>query len=193
MFSFDKEDDKSNRARIRFKESEWSSKLSFDAIGQSFDASVSIKNKEQESNLGINISEGKGKYLLSKVIEIAPRYIISNTLDIPIEVCETGSMDVQQIESNITKPLYRMRNIVDKQLVLKFLGGDSNWSQPFFIKNVGVTYLKVLKNSRHKLLKIEILLDKATIFIRIKDGGDRWPFSIRNFSDHDFIFYQKIS
>ncbi|CAI4602875.1 CPI_1c_G0034240.mRNA.1.CDS.1 [Saccharomyces cerevisiae] len=191
MFSFDKEDDKSNRARIRFKESEWSSKLSFDAIGQSFDASVSIKNKEQESNLGINISEGKGKYLLSKVIEIAPRYIISNTLDIPIEVCETGSMDVQQIESNITKPLYRMRNIVDKQLVLKFLGGDSNWSQPFFIKNVGVTYLKVLKNSRHKLLKIEILLDKATIFIRIKDGGDRWPFSVRNFSDHDFIFYQR--
>lgn len=49
MFSFDKEDDKSNRARIRFKESEWSSKLSFDAIGQSFDASVSIKirNKNQ--------------------------------------------------------------------------------------------------------------------------------------------------
>lgn len=191
MFSFDKEDDKSNRARIRFKESEWSSKLSFDAIGQSFDASVSIKNKEQESDLGINISEGKGKYLLSKVIEIAPRYIISNTLSIPIEICETGSIDIQQIEPNVTKPLYRMRNIVDKQLVVKFLGGDSDWSQPFFIKNVGVTYLKVLKNASHKLLKVEILLDKATIFIRIKDGGDRWPFSIRNFSDHDFIFYQR--
>ncbi|CAI4045614.1 hypothetical protein SKDZ_12G0190 [Saccharomyces kudriavzevii ZP591] len=191
MFSFDKEDDKSNRARIRFKESEWSSKLSFDAIGQSFDASVSIKDKEQESNLGINISEGKGKYLLSKVIEIAPRYIISNTLGIPIEICETGSIDIQKIEPNITKPLYRMRNIVDKQLVVKFLGGNSDWSQPFFIKNVGVTFLKVLKDSRHRLLKIEILLDKATIFIRIKEGGDRWPFSIRNFSDHDFIFYQR--
>lgn len=191
MFSFDSEGNK-NRARIRFKESDWSSPLSFDALGQSLDTIVGIPNKEQESNLGVTISEGEGNYLLSKVVEIAPRYIIHNCLDSPIEICEYGSTNVLNLDANVSIPLYKMRNIVNKQLMVKFLGSNSEWSSPFFIKDIGLTYLKVMKqNFSHILLKVEIILKNATVFIRLKDGENRWPYSIRNFSDQEFIFYQR--
>lgn len=191
MFSFDVNSYKKNRARIRFKESDWSMPVSFEALGQSFDTMVNIPNKEQECNFGITVSEGEGNYLLSKIITIAPRYIIHNFLDIPIEICEHGSTNIVEIEPGKSLPLYKMRNIVHKQLMMKFLGSTSEWSSPFFIKDIGFTYLKVLRQSSHVLLKVEIILERATVFIRVKDAQNRWPYSIRNFSDQEFIFYQR--
>ncbi|QLL30358.1 hypothetical protein HG536_0A01750 [Torulaspora globosa] len=192
MFSFETDGHNKNRASIRFKESDWSLPLSFDAIGQSLDAVVNIPNKEQESNLGVTISEGEGQYVFSKIVEIAPRYIIHNCLNLPIEICELGSTNVSQLDADHTKPLYKMRNIVNKQLMIKFLGVNCDWSAPFFIKDIGLTYLKVLKqDSTHMLLKVEIILENATVFIRLKDANNRWPYSIRNFSDQEFIFYQR--
>ncbi|EDO14961.1 hypothetical protein Kpol_388p4 [Vanderwaltozyma polyspora DSM 70294] len=192
MFSFTDLGYKNNRAKIRFKDTDWSIPLSFDAIGQSFDGILNIPNKEQESNVGIHIVDGEGEYSLSKLIEIAPRYIVHNDLEIPLELCEFGSTNIVELEPDDSIPMYKMRNIVNKQLQIKFLGSKSDWSAPFYIKDIGFTYLKVLQeNSTHKLLKVEIVLDKATIFIRIKDGGNCWPYSIRNLSDHEFIFYQR--
>lgn len=192
MFSFDTDGHNKNRACVRFKESDWSTPLSFDAIGQSLDTIVNIPNKEQESNIGVTISEGEGEYAFSKIVEIAPRYIIHNCLDLPIEICELGSTNISQLDTDHSKPLYRMRNIINKQLMIKFLGPNCDWSAPFFIKDIGLTYLKVLKqDSSHMLLKVEIILENATVFIRLKDANNRWPYSIRNFSDQEFIFYQR--
>ena len=192
MFSFSNNDYKNNRANIRFKESDWSIPLSFDAIGQSYDVITNIPNKEQASNLGVNISEGEGIYSMSKMVSISPRYIVQNDLDMPIELCEFGSSIILGLESKNAMPMFKMRTIINKQLQLRFLSAKSDWSAPFYIKDIGFTYLKVLnEDSTHILLKIEIILDKATIFIRIKDGENLWPYSIRNFSDYEFIFYQR--
>lgn len=192
MFSFKTDGQNKNRACVRFRESDWSMPLSFDAIGQSLDTVVSIPNKDQECNLGVTVSEGEGEYLFSKIVEVAPRYIMHNCLDFPVEVCELGSTNISQLDSNHSTPLYKMRSIVNKQLMIKFLGPNCDWSAPFFIKDIGLTYLKVLKqDSSHMLLKVEIILEKATVFIRLKDADNRWPYSIRNFSDQEFIFYQR--
>lgn len=192
MFSFEDNGGNKNRARIRFKESEWSSPLSFDAIGQALDTIVNIPNKEQESNMGITIKEGEGIYAFSKIVEIAPRYIIQNCLADPVEICEHGSTNVLNLEPNASVPLYKMRNIVNKQLMIKFLGSGSEWSAPFFIKDIGLNFVKVLKQSSgHVLLKVEIILENATVFVRLKDAQNRWPYSIRNFSDEEFVFYQR--
>lgn len=192
MFSFDTEGHNKNRALVRFKESDWSLPLSFDAIGQSLDTVVNIPNKEQESNLGITIIEGEGDYLFSKIVEIAPRYIIHNCLDLPIEICEFGSTKVSQLDPDLSTPLYQMRNVLNKQLMVKFLGPNCDWSAPFFIKDIGLTYLKVLKqDSSHMLVKVEIILENATVFIRMGQANNHWPYSVRNFSDQEFIFYQR--
>lgn len=192
MFSFDTDGHNKNRALVRFKESDWSLPLSFDALGQSLDTVVNIPNKEQESNLGVTIIEGEGEHLFSKIVEIAPRYIIQNCLDLPVEICEFGSTNVSQLDPDLSTPLYQMRNVLNKQLMVKFLGPNCDWSAPFFIKDIGLTYLKVLKqDSSHMLIKIEIILENATVFIRLGDANNHWPYSIRNFSDQEFIFYQR--
>ncbi|SMN22945.1 similar to Saccharomyces cerevisiae YLL040C VPS13 Protein of unknown function [Maudiozyma saulgeensis] len=192
MFSYDIDGDKNNRARIRFRETDWSTPLSLDAIGQSFDVTMGILNKALECNLGIDITEGTGKYSLSKVVTISPRYIVKNELPFPIVVCETGSVNSTEMTSGGSVALYNLRNIVNKQLVLKMLGSNSEWTAPFFIKDIGLTYLKLLQeDGTHMLLKLEVTLNQATIFVRIKDGENLWPYSIRNFSDNDFIFYQR--
>lgn len=192
MFSFCREDDNRSRARIRFKDSSWSIPTSFHAIGQSFDLTMEIPHKNQECNVGVHISEGEGKYKYSKVVEIQPRYIVKNCLDIDIEICECSSGSILTISPSTSVPLYKMRNILNKQLMIKFLGSASEWSSPFLIKDIGSNYLKILKPGiGHKLLKLDIVLEKATIFVHITDAKDRWPYSIRNFSDNEFIFYQR--
>ncbi|SCV04252.1 LAME_0H16974g1_1 [Lachancea meyersii CBS 8951] len=192
MFSFDKDRSNKNRARIKFKDSDWSVQTSLDAIGRSVDLALEIPNRNQESNVGITVSEGSGKYALSKIVKILPRYIIRNSLNVDLEVSEYGSTSVMKACSNVSFPLYKMRNIIDKHMCIKFVGSQSQWSSPFMIKDIGSSYVKVLKNgSGHQLLKLDIVLEDSTIFINIADAQGQWPYSIRNFSDHEFIFYQR--
>ena len=191
MFSFMDSSNKS-RVRIRFIHTEKSIRLSLDAIGQVFDVTLNVTNKSQECNLGVCITEGKGPYHLSKMIYITPRYMIKNDLDFTINVSELGSPDVIDIEPNETIPLYNLQNNSNKQLMVKALGRMSEWSAPFYIKDVGLTYVRLLKEpGTHILLKLEISLQDATLFISIKNGKNLWPYSIRNFSDNEFIFYQR--
>lgn len=191
MFSFPTES-KNSRARIKFKDTEWSNPISFDAIGQSFDSTLNVIDKTQECNLGIDIMEGLGSYHLSKIVTIAPRYIVQNNLDIVIDVSELGSDEFIRIEPGKALPLYKMRNTVNKKLMIKTLGSNSEWSAPFYLKDIGLTYVKLLtENGTHMLLKLEIILQNATIFVKVEVAKNVWPFSIRNFSDYEFIFYQR--
>ncbi|AET41679.1 membrane morphogenesis protein VPS13 Ecym_8410 [Eremothecium cymbalariae DBVPG len=193
IFSFDRDDRNKNRARIRFRDSAPSIPTSFEAIGQAVDVSMDIPNKDKECNIGIYVTEGSGKYSLSKVVEIQPRYVIRNRFDVDIMITESEFTDgVSTLTPGSSAPLYKLRNFVNKQLSVKFLGSDSVWSQPFMIKDVGTTYLKVLKQSSGQiLLRVDIYLDNATLFVELSDANDKWPFSVRNFSDHEFIFWQR--
>ncbi|AGO11202.1 AaceriACL064Cp [[Ashbya] aceris (nom. inval.)] len=193
IFSFDRDDRNKNRARIRFKDTTASIPTSFEAIGQAVDVTMDVPNKDKECNIGIYVTEGNGKYALSKVVEIQPRYIIRNKLDSDIVITETEFVDgTCTLSPGSSMPLYKLRNVVNKQLRLKFLGNDSEWSQPFMIKDVGTTYVKVMRQvSGQILLKVDIYLDNATLFIEVDDANDKWPFSVRNFSDYEFIFWQR--
>lgn len=191
MFSFDGSD-QDNRAVIRFKGTDWSEQLTFDAVGQSFDTFLSLPNKELECNLGVTILEGKGKHILSKMVKITPRYIIHNDMDFSFEIAEPYSGDIIKVEPASSLPLYRMKSVIEKQLQFRLLGERTEWSAPIFINDVGLTFLKVTtEDGNHKLLKVNIVLENATLFIRVRDGEDTWPYSIRNFSDQEFIFYQR--
>lgn len=191
MFSF-MDTENNDRVRVKFMKTENSIPLSLDAIGQVFDVTLNVANNSQECNLGVSITEGVGTYHLSKVIHISPRYMIKNELAFPINVCELGSPDAINIEPNESMPLYYLQNIINKQLMIKTLGNNSEWTSPFFVKDVGLTYIRLLKEpGNHMLLKLEIILQEATLFISIKPAKNLWPYSIRNFSDNEYIFYQR--
>lgn len=191
MFSFDVDNDRRNRALLKVGDSHWSEPLSFDAIGQSTAVRNQINGKQAEMDVAVTISEGTGIYNLTKVVTIAPRYILKNTLEEPLQIVENGSTNVFTVGSNELLPLYGLRRVDNKSLLTKFVHGSKSWSSPFAVDDIGQIFLKVYKEDFGQiLLKVNILTENGTIFIQIENANNNWPFSIRNFSDTEFIIYQ---
>ena len=90
-------------------------------------------------------------------------------------------------------PLHFLRQIANKQLCLCFPGVDNQWSSPFNISDMGSVHVKLSRagaGQRQKLIRVEILIEQATIFLHLSHETKNWPFSIRNESDTEFMFYQ---
>ena len=190
MFSYPS-DDRKNRAMLKIGDSNWSKPQSFDALGSSFDATLPSANAKSEMQVGISVAEGEEKYKLTKVVTVAPRYILKNKISEAINIREPGSSNVMTIENGDLLPLHFLRNTQHKQLCLSFSGGNSQWSSPFNISNVGTVHVKLAKSGqRQKLIRIEIILEAATIFLHLSIEHKHWPFSMRNESDTEFMFYQ---
>jgi len=68
---------------------------------------------------------------------------------------------------------------------------NNQWSSPFDIANVGSVHVKMSRaRERQKLVRIEVLMEQATLFVHISLETKHWPFSIRNESNAEFLFWQ---
>ena len=190
MFSYPS-DDRKNRAMLKVGESTWSKPQSFDAIGSSFDAVLPSTDGRSEMTVGVSVAEGEGKYKLTKVVTVAPRFILKNKITEAINIREPGSSNVMTIEPGKLLPLHILRHVPEKQLSLCFTSVNSQWSSPFNISNVGTVHVKLAKaGQRQKLIRVEIIMEAATIFLHLSIETKHWPFSMRNESDTEFMFYQ---
>lgn len=176
---------------LKVGESTWSKPQSFDAIGSSFDAILPSTNRKSEIIVGVSVAEGEGKYKLTKVVTVAPRFILRNKITEAINVREPGSSNVMTIEPGKLLPLHFLRHVPEKQLSLCFTGVNNQWSSPFNISNVGTVHVKLAKaGQRQKLIRVEVIMEAATIFLHLSIETKHWPFSMRNESDTEFMFYQ---
>lgn len=191
LFSFAKDEDRLNRALAKLGDSVWSAPLSFDAIGQNIGTKAQVQGRQSEMNFGISVAEGEGKYKLSKVITFAPRYIVRNNLKESIMLVENGSTNQFELSAGATTPLYQLRRIEQKSVMIRFAHGGKAWSSPFGIDDIGQLFLKVHKeNHGQVLLKINIVTENSSIFVEIENANNNWPFSIKNFTDTEFYIYQ---
>lgn len=191
LFSFEKDADRLNRVLAKLGDSDWSTPLSFDAIGQNTGVEAPVKGTQMGMNFGVTVSEGEGKYKLSKVITFAPRYILRNALKESIMLVENGSTKQFELAPDDLTPLYNLRRGVSTTMLLKFARNGKAWSSPFGIDEIGQVFLKVQKeNFGQVLLKVNIITENATIFIHVENANNNWPFSIRNFTDSEFFVYQ---
>ncbi|CAK9441286.1 uncharacterized protein LODBEIA_P51550 [Lodderomyces beijingensis] len=190
MFSFEKFEDRKNRAQIKAENTEWSPQISFDAIGQSNQVRLHILGQQKEINFGVSISEGEGKYNLTKTVTIAPRYVFMNRLKTSLNIMEEGSASQVTAHNDVLLPLYGLRCVEKKSIVIKSQQG-TKWTQPFSIDDVGQIYVKVQdKNQIQLLVKVTMLLEDATMFIHVEDANNQWPCAIKNFTDEEFYIYQ---
>ncbi|TID30882.1 hypothetical protein CANINC_000530 [Pichia inconspicua] len=201
MFSFSMENDAfafirgnlaANTIRVKIGDSHPSETFSIDKIGQSFEVSAALKVRNFENDIGVHITEGTGKYNLTKVISLQPRYIIRNDLDLPVFIGLVGSSKTIRISDGDVSPVYEMPSFGDKQLKIGFREGEENMSAAFVVNNIGEVYLRVKKltSNAHMLLRVVISSENASIFVNIIDAKNLWPYSIRNFSDEEFFIYQ---
>ncbi|KAK9485881.1 hypothetical protein V1527DRAFT_94643 [Lipomyces starkeyi] len=190
MFSY-VTDDRSNRALLKVGDSLWSRPQSFEAIGGNTDAVITSNDRNREIHVGIHVSEGQGKYKMTKIVTISPRFVLKNKLSEDLNIREPGSSVVMVIKAGEVLPLHFMQQVPEKQLTLSFPMAGPHWSAPFNISDLGRMHVKVVKPGEgQKLLKIEILIEQATIFLHIDVEKSNWPYSIRNFSNTEFTFYQ---
>ncbi|MCJ1472238.1 hypothetical protein MMC13_000885 [Lambiella insularis] len=190
MFSYPS-DDRKNRALLKIGNSTWSKPQSFDAIGSSFDAVIPSSTSRSEMHVGISVAEGEGKYKLTKIVTVAPRFIIKNKIGEQMQVREPGSSNIKNVAQGELLPLHFLRQVPEKQICLCFSGVNNQWSSPFNISNVGTVHVKLAKaGQRQKLVRVEVILEAATIFLHLSIETKHWPFSMRNESDTEFMFYQ---
>ncbi|KAA8648687.1 hypothetical protein EYZ11_008781 [Aspergillus tanneri] len=190
MYSYQSGDQK-NRSMLKISESAWSKPQSFEAIGSRFEVVLPDRHGRSELHAGVSVSEGEGKYKLTNVVTIAPRFILKNKLSEELLVREPGSSNVLSIKEADLVPLHFLRQVADKQLCLSFPGVNSQWSSPFNIADIGTVHVKLAKaNQRQRLIKVDIIMEDATLFISFNSETRNWPFSMRNESDMEFIFFQ---
>ncbi|KAH6673104.1 putative vacuolar protein sorting-associated protein 13 [Halenospora varia] len=190
MFAFGA-DDQRNRAILKIGESNWSKPQSFDAIGSTVDVVLPSSTKSTEIHVGITVNAGEGKYKMTKVVTLAPRFVLKNQMNEEINVREPGSSELMTLKSKALQPLHFLQRSARKQLSLCFPGVSNQWSSPFNISDLGTTHIKLAKaGQRQKLIRIEVLMEDATIFLHLSSETKNWPFSMRNESDTEFMFFQ---
>lgn len=190
MFSFPT-DDRKNRALLKVGESAWSQPVSFDAIGATTDVKLPSADGRSEMHCGLTVTEGEGKYKLTKVVSITPRFIVKSRLEEPIQIREPGSSDAMTLQPGDQRALRFLKQATGQQLSLCFPGVNNSWSSPFDIANMGSVHIKLAKTgSRQQLIRVEVMMENSTIFLHISLEKKHWPFSMRNESDQEFLFWQ---
>lgn len=191
MFSFDRDGERLNRGLVKISDSVLSAPISFDAIGQNMGLLVQLNHKQTEMNFGVSISEGEGKYQLSKIVTFSPRYVIKNAISEPLSLVENGSTKQILLDAGQLIPLYSLHRVENKSIMLKFENNGKGWSSPFAIDDVGQIFLKLQKEGQgQSLLKVNVMTENATIFIQVESAHNNWPYSIRNFTDTELYIYQ---
>lgn len=184
-------DDRKNRSILKIGDSTWSKPQSFDAIGSTFEVVLPSANGRGEMHAGVSVVEGEGKYKMTKVVTLTPRFILKNKMNEEIQLREPGSSNVMSLKTGDLLPIHFMRQAPVKQLCLCFPGVNNQWSSPFNIANVGMTHVKLAKQrERQKLIRIEIIMEDSTLFLHVSIETKHWPFSMRNESDQEFLFFQ---
>lgn len=184
-------DDQKNRSLLKIGESAWSKPQSFDAIGSTYEVVLPAANNKTEFHAGVSVTEGEGKYNLTKVVTVTPRFVLKNKIGEDLELREPGSSEVLHLKSNDLMPVYFMTQGPQEQLCMCFPGVNNSWSSPFNMSNVGMTHVKLAKHGqRQKLIRVEVILENATLFLHFSQETKNWPFSMRNESDIEFLFFQ---
>ncbi|KAI0376422.1 vacuolar protein sorting-associated protein 13 [Hypomontagnella monticulosa] len=191
MFSY-ASDDQRNRTLLRIGDSEWSKPQSFDAIGSTAEVVLpSSSRKESEIHVGITVEPGEGKYKLTKVVTLAPRFVVKNKVGEELVIREPTSSKTMTLKPGALQPLHWLQKSATKQIALRFPGIDDQWTSPINISDLGTMHIKIAKaGQRQRLIRVEILMEDATIFLHLSMETKNWPFSMRNESDTEFTFYQ---
>ncbi|KAG1749982.1 vacuolar protein sorting-associated protein 13 [Suillus paluster] len=174
-------------------ESGWSKVFSLEAPSAETEmVTPSLRQKAEEFHIGLSWTEGLGKYKLTKVITLAPRFIIKNNLQDPICFREHGVAPRGRAILNPGErcPLQVMRASREKLLTIAYPGLNSQWSAPINIEDIGSVHLRVrLPNNDMDIVQADVKIDGSTIFV-ILSAAEGWPFVIENDSDFSVSMMQ---
>jgi len=168
-----------------------STPISLDASGSACEISLLTKDRQRELYLGISVAPGTGRYVNTKIVTIAPRFILCNSLSRPVEFREPGGKEAMMAEPGQRVLVGYQWTMAGKEICMRYADSENaEWSSGFTMANVGKNYVRMIERGKPTALaRAEVILESATFFVHISPAK-AWPYSIRNFTDHEFMFYQ---
>ncbi|KAG8849452.1 hypothetical protein FRB91_009950 [Serendipita sp. 411] len=175
---------------LKIGNSEWSETLDVEAPTAETDLVLPARNLE--GHLGVSWTPGSGKYACSKVITLAPRFIVKNSTSAILRYREYGGAEQIDLQPGSTSPILWTRREPDKLLLIAYPGLNAIWSEPINMENIGSVHLRLQPNDQRtapQLIKADIEVAGATLFVTLQ-RETKWPFRIENLSDHHFTMVQ---
>jgi vacuolar protein sorting-associated protein 13A/C len=206
MFSFPN-DDRRDRLLLRVDDSRWSQPLSFEPSSADMQIVMPSQNGKREYYVGLSYAEGLGKYKLSKVITIAPRFLFKNMCTAGLLVRQTGeAQPLCSVPPDERRPLLYLapqpnnQEVVRPQIRIAFDTPNTGlkWSAPFYINDIGKTHVRLSRTTsrgatKEYLMRIETHLEGSCIFLYVSRETDPWPIIIKNETNVPFKFKQTVS
>ncbi|KAJ3052099.1 hypothetical protein HK097_006900 [Rhizophlyctis rosea] len=197
MFSYSNFEPLRSRAQVKVEDSEWSKPVSFEAVGSSYDVAIPAPTRGLEYRMGVTITEGEGKFYLTKVVTFAPRFILKNNMDEDLQFRQQGASAAMLLKAKDSAPLHTIR-IMDEgyaQLSVRLTGLTNEWSNPMNINEIGRIHVKLgrMGSPEEDLVRTEIHIENATIFVVFVQREKHWPFKIVNDTDVDVTIWQQNS
>ncbi|EIW86715.1 vacuolar protein sorting-associated protein 13 [Coniophora puteana RWD-64-598 SS2] len=183
---------------FRVGDSAWSNVFSLEApAAESAMVIPSQRQKTEEYHFGLSWSEGYGKYKLTKVITISPRFFIKNNLGEPISVREHGVGPQSRfvVGAGERSPLQITRIGRERLLTIAYPGLNSAWSPPINIEDIGSVHFRLSNTNDQndaQIIRANVQIDGSTIFVSFQKAEGA-PFVIENSSDFSFSFCQTDS
>ncbi|RKP11114.1 hypothetical protein THASP1DRAFT_27093 [Thamnocephalis sphaerospora] len=193
MFSY-KNSNTSDRLLVKLQGTSWSPPVSLEAVGSHSELLLDSPNGENMAYMGVSISKGGGQYHKTKIITFTPRFIIRNYLDTEVYFREADVATGKALASGQHTPVLFLSNNKEKRLVLRLSGEDTPWSAPFGVADIGKVHVRARRSDgTPELVRVEILLQGATIFVSLHRETGKWPYRIENRSSTAVDFYQRLS
>ncbi|KAJ3192438.1 hypothetical protein HK101_006567 [Irineochytrium annulatum] len=103
-----------------------------------------------------------------------------------------GQGHVAKSKAGQSVPLVYFNESDARQLCLRLSGLMDEWSSPFNVNQIGQVFIKLRRmgSGVEDLLRAEVMLDAATVFIALTREEGRWPFRVENNSDVAITFWQ---
>ena len=197
LFSYSTLEPVRSRALVKSLDSEWSRAVSFEAVGSAFMLNLAAVGG-RDILLGIDVKEGMGKYHLSKIVTVSPRFILRNNLDLDISYSQAGVLTPYILKAGQVLPVMKLLTSPDHDdyhMCVRFTNTLSAWSNPFSLTQIGNIFLKIgrIGSLTEDLVRVDVTLEKATIYISFSREEGKWPFKIENHTNVDVTYYQQGS
>ncbi|KAI8911617.1 hypothetical protein EDD86DRAFT_202866 [Gorgonomyces haynaldii] len=193
LFSYSTFEPLQSRTKIKVNDSQWSKALSFEAVGSSFSVAVP-KQSEFEYQVGVNIQEGGGNYYSTKIVTFAPRFYARNNVGEDLYFRQAGTMSQTLFANGSELPIMELKKFeqLGPQMCIRLSQSSSEWSNPFAMDDLGTIFVKMgrLDSEVEDLIRVDIALENATLFLSFSKQDKKWPILIENQTDEPVTIRQ---
>ena len=180
----------SGKIRFRTPLTNWGRIVNLDAISTLHYVDLLDETTKNHYNLVIHSRLGDEKFSMTKIVTIAPHYMLANRTNHLLWIIGTEGEMVGS-EAGHDSPIH-MHPITEfiPQASIKFSTTFAAWTTSCLVEVAVKTHVKLqIDKETTCLLRVDVKLQDSTTWILINEEST-WPISIRNASSHDLLYHQ---